>query len=514
MRKRLVSLAVLSVLAFGFVPAHAGITTIRGFVTSFDDTPIVYNLNLPDAETNPAPWPVILIGHGWGGAGSTSTGGFIGALLAKGYAVLTWDARGFGQSGGEAWVDDPDHEVRDVSRLIDMLDARIDIAKEAAGDPLIGMRGGSYAGGIQLVTAAFDSRIDAIVPEITWNDLRYSLAPGGVLRTGFDEGLYATGLAGAQTGGLSLTATAGPQAGAYSADLHLIHAKTLALGYADQASADWFKARSLAGYGVSHPLAIPTLLQQGNTDALFNINEAVANFNHVRANGAPAKLMIYCGGHVACPTKTDPPEYVATGQGAYMDAAAVNWFDKHVKGLSVSTGSPVEYLTNDGVWQQASVGFEDIATSSVTASGSKTLVASTKTSIINGKQNILYATPSDPRDPGTLVIPTTLEGGAKIVGIPKITLEVGGIGAGVHLFVKLVDREYDQVIDLQEAAIRIEGLDPLYPETYTFDGVGVGYIVPAGHHVDVQISTSSGAMGEYRGAAIVNVDATVVIPTL
>ena len=39
------------------------------------------------------------------------------------------------------------------------------------------MIGGSYGGQIQYAVAALDSRIDAIVPIITWNDLSYSLAP-------------------------------------------------------------------------------------------------------------------------------------------------------------------------------------------------------------------------------------------------------------------------------------------------------------------------------------------------
>ena len=39
------------------------------------------------------------------------------------------------------------------------------------------MIGGSYGGQIQYAVASLDSRLDAIVPIITWNDLSYSLAP-------------------------------------------------------------------------------------------------------------------------------------------------------------------------------------------------------------------------------------------------------------------------------------------------------------------------------------------------
>ncbi len=47
--------------------------------------------------------------------------------------MLTWDSRGFGNSGGTVTVDSPDAEGRDVSALIDWLaqqpEAQLDEAK-------------------------------------------------------------------------------------------------------------------------------------------------------------------------------------------------------------------------------------------------------------------------------------------------------------------------------------------------------------------------------------------------
>ena len=45
------------------------------------------------------------------------------------------------------------------------------------------MVGVSYGGGIQLVTAAIDPRIDAIVPTIAWNNLNTSLDKSGAPKT-------------------------------------------------------------------------------------------------------------------------------------------------------------------------------------------------------------------------------------------------------------------------------------------------------------------------------------------
>src|SRR6202012_4520712 len=55
----------------------------------------------------------------------------------------------------------------------------------APGSPRMGMVGGSYGGGIQLVTAATDCRVDAIVPTIAWNSLLTSLDKADTPKTGW-----------------------------------------------------------------------------------------------------------------------------------------------------------------------------------------------------------------------------------------------------------------------------------------------------------------------------------------
>ncbi|MGI8846613.1 MAG: hypothetical protein ACR2HC_10685, partial [Thermoleophilaceae bacterium] len=70
--------------------------------------------------------PTVFVGHGYGMTGdtdenSTSENLFgsvgLGPLRRAGYNVLTWDARGFGQSGGQVEVDTPQYEGRDVQAL-------------------------------------------------------------------------------------------------------------------------------------------------------------------------------------------------------------------------------------------------------------------------------------------------------------------------------------------------------------------------------------------------------------
>jgi ABC-2 type transport system ATP-binding protein len=78
----------------------------------------------------------------------------VGTLRRAGYNVLTWDPRGFGDSGDMARVDSKDYEGRDVQALLDYLAEQPEAQLDAAGDPRAGMAGVSYGGGIQNVTAA------------------------------------------------------------------------------------------------------------------------------------------------------------------------------------------------------------------------------------------------------------------------------------------------------------------------------------------------------------------------
>jgi len=144
--------------------------------------------------------------HGWGGSRERGQGtrlpgrdfvdtgaGTLARLLAEGYVVVTWDQRGFGCSGGEIRINDPDVEGCDVRALIDWAVENAPVATDASGDPVVGMSGGSYAAGIQTMGAAVDPRVDAIAPEISWSDLRYALYSGSVLNQGWVTLLYGYG---------------------------------------------------------------------------------------------------------------------------------------------------------------------------------------------------------------------------------------------------------------------------------------------------------------------------------
>src|SRR3954447_4822806 len=139
--------------------------------------------------------PAVLLAHGFGGT-KDSVSDDAQSLADRGYGVLTWTAQGFGRSGGQIHLDSPDYEIRDAQRLLDWLAARPQGRLDAPGDPRVGVVGGSYGGGLALLLAGQDPRVDAIVPSITWNDLTKVFLPQsagttatGVFKKGW-AGLY------------------------------------------------------------------------------------------------------------------------------------------------------------------------------------------------------------------------------------------------------------------------------------------------------------------------------------
>jgi ABC-2 type transport system ATP-binding protein len=141
--------------------------TIVGAGVSLDAT-----LYLPVST----PAPAVLLAHGFGGS-KDSVVTEAKSLQSRGYVVLAWTARGFGNSTGTISMNSPNGEVADVSKLIDYLSTRSEVIRDSLHDPRVGITGGSYGGALALLAAGYDARIDAVAADITWNDLEGSLFP-------------------------------------------------------------------------------------------------------------------------------------------------------------------------------------------------------------------------------------------------------------------------------------------------------------------------------------------------
>ena len=142
---------------------------------------------------------MVLHSHGWGGSRTTDPAAFA-YLTDAGFGVLSFDQRGFGDSGGQAYIENPDVEGEDVQRIVDLVAAQPWVKKQRPGRPGARRDRRSYGGGYQFVGAFSElrdtgtTRFDALVPEITWWSLTESLFPQGVPRTEWAAALTAAGL--------------------------------------------------------------------------------------------------------------------------------------------------------------------------------------------------------------------------------------------------------------------------------------------------------------------------------
>jgi hypothetical protein len=341
---------------------------------------INYDLYVPNDASAGHQVPAILTTNGFGGSKDDQAGE--AALWAsRDYEVLSYSGLGFGDSSCPIELDSPAWDGRAASQLVTMLGSRPEVLKDNAAthDPRIGTWGGSYGGGFQFALAAVDPRIDAMIPEITWNDLAYSLIPNnyspsyiydGIARPGvekfewtalfFGEGqsepAQHPGLSGwvDNVGGAPHTGTFNPLCPGFDQSACDSFNQGVADGYPSpttittlhgvSAQYEYFQGCHAGHYA-------PTLLAQGQNDTLFDIADAVANYRGTLACGAPAKLVIKEGGHSGADA---PGEYnntdVAKG---YLTGVELNWFDHYLKGSAVSTGPAVEYFRDWVSYDQA-----------------------------------------------------------------------------------------------------------------------------------------------------------------
>ncbi len=291
-----VSAITAAALPFLAPPATAAeVTTTDGCLQSVPDpgttapVEICFTLFRPAGATSAGQVPMVLHSHGWGGSRTTDPGAFA-YLTDAGFGVLSFDQRGFGESGGQAYIENPDIEGKDVQRIVDLVAAQDWVKKQKPGDPVLGAIGGSYGGGYQFVGAFSElrdtgtTRFDALVPEITWWSLTESLFPQGVARTEWASALTAAALPTDALPPVVLRGFAETTAtGNVPAYLH---------DFLDKNGPEWHVRQG-------RKLDIPVLFGQGETDNLFPLDQGLKNFNRALTPQARARSIFvgYNGGH-------------------------------------------------------------------------------------------------------------------------------------------------------------------------------------------------------------------------
>jgi len=318
----------ISALVLLFALLFAGTFAPSAFAASSKENMTLQgagNVKLDSTLFLPAglPAPAILLAHGFGGDKS-SVATQAQSLADSGFVVLTWTARGFGQSTGEISMNAPTGEVADARKLIDYLSTRKEVNQQRSGDPLVGIAGSSYGGALSLLTAGYDQRIDAVVADITWNNLEKVLFPQNVVGVGV-TGPYKKFWAGTFFSIATLPNSLAGECGTFAPARCAAFKGAVATGAPTAEPKALMFASSPAS--VAGKIVAPTLLMQGESDSLFPLSEATANAAAIHAAhpSTPLAMIWHAGGHDG-----------GVDESKRLNQATLDWFTKYLKKKAVA----------------------------------------------------------------------------------------------------------------------------------------------------------------------------------
>ena len=261
------------------------------------------------------PAPAILLAHGFGGS-KDSVVTEAQAFQKRGYVVMTWTARGFGKSTGQISMNSLSAEIADVQQLITTLSKRKDVLQDRAGDPVVGITGGSYGGAAALLTASQDKRIDAVVADITWNDLSQALFPQS--SKDLDEpGPFKKIWTGTFFALATLQSAYLGECGALTNEWCAAYKSAVMNG--QPSTAERKLLRSVSPASVLSSIKAPTLLSQGQADSLFPLNESSQTAAALKKNGVPISMIWHAAGHDG-----------GADEKKYLQEQYSRWFDKYL----------------------------------------------------------------------------------------------------------------------------------------------------------------------------------------
>ena len=411
-------------------------------------------------------------------------------LRDEGYNVVSATPRGVRNSGGIMQLDNPFFEGRDMSAVIDFIAAETPATLDGPNDPVVGMVGASYGGGIQLVAAGIDPRIDAITPENTWNSLNASIYPDNTWKTSYGSVLY-----------LALVVT--------GARVNSLVPRAVLTGNLFGRISETAQA-ALASSGPTallNQLQAPTLLTQGIQEALFPLQESLDNAETILGNpfGTPVKVAWYCGGHGVCLDPVNPD------QKAILLADTLNWLAQYVKRV----GTPADGIPNFQWFDQLGgyyfsdqlpyqSGFNNRPDITATSTGGLLPVVP-----LIGGSNSFFALPyslgggSVARN--AINVPVTVGAGTQVVGAPTISITYQGLGTTRAVFAQVIDDSTGLVLGnvVTPVPVTLDGKQ----HTLTLDLSDIVYTNGSANPstLTVQITSSATAFENFTSFGLMNI---------
>ncbi len=288
----LLALALVALVAAGSASAF-GRQDIK--IAADDGLPLAATLYLPSGTPPAGGWPAIVMFHGLGGSREDMNKlAQLVFLPGDKYAVLTYDARGHGETGGLIGVDGP-REIADAREVFDWLAARPDINKKE-----IGAWGISYGGGAVWNSLVAGVPWAAIETCETWTNLATALVPQDLAKSGVIGGFLS-------------------EKPITSFDPAVLPIRDAAFSGSSAGVADFTAARSsiqkLKG------VKTPVFMMQGRRDFAFGLDQA---FSAWKLLAGPKHLWIGLHGHA-------PSSFPAADTVAMLGEGR-QWFDRYLLG--------------------------------------------------------------------------------------------------------------------------------------------------------------------------------------
>jgi fermentation-respiration switch protein FrsA (DUF1100 family) len=536
--------------------------TLAERVPSFDGVPIDVDVTLP--ESGEGPFPTIVMAHGFGGSKTnfetTSAEGpapneagngstiyrYNNVFYARrGYAVVNYSARGFGNScgGGPAGdhegpcatgyirLDDSRYEARDAQYLLGLL------ADEGVTRPRdIGVTGISYGGGLSMELAFLRDKIRkpngklapwrspggkkmaiaAAYPRWPWSDLasalipngRYldtkvapreqSVKPFGAAISSYLSGLYLTGaLSGYYCGGAPASTPCTDAAANVPQDKAWIDAGQPYPAEAQSALKGIY--RNNGGYplrfvkGASTPA--PLLIQSGWTDELFPPEQALRVYGYLRSKDKKAPVSLQFGdlGHSRGSNKP--------GLNQYFNDQAARFFAHYLLGArkqGPAPGSITAFTTTcplvvpDGgpfkgkAWrsiQRGSFGFGSRPAQEFSSAGGSVSVAKAFDPVF-GTTSACQTIPVT-SEPNTATYTRGVVNGFTMIGLPTVKARISSTGQYGQIDARLWDvSPQGQQLLVSRGVYALENGQGGEIE---FQLHGNGYYFAPGHTVELQL---------------------------
>jgi pimeloyl-ACP methyl ester carboxylesterase len=341
-RVRRTLLLLVGIVALGWPGIAHGWTKQDVSIPTNDGVPLAATVFVPEGTPPPGGWPGIVLLHGLGGDRQGMNGLAEQYFLpGEQYAVLTYDARGHGATGGLVTIDGP-REIADVREAFEWFTARPDVS-----DSRIGAWGISYGGGAVWHSIVSGVPFAAAETCETWTDLYSALIPQNLSKSGAITGFLAEIPPGTLDPALEvvrawgLTSTNLPALRAFANDRSVL---------------------SRLG-----SVTTPILMMQGRRDFAFGIDQATLAYRRL---AGPKALWIGNHGH-------QPSTFPAADTGPMM-AAGKTWFDRYLRGLPVDTGPAVRLARAGAASTVAYTGLPPTKVVTYDLKGTKAVVQITK----------------------------------------------------------------------------------------------------------------------------------------